>query len=92
MEFGAVLRRMRRVADISQEEMAEALHISRSNISRLELNKIELKAADLINWCKITNHPEVMMAFIYGTDVMVALHGATQLITGTISLFLGGII
>ncbi|WP_106494932.1 helix-turn-helix domain-containing protein [Lentibacillus sp. Marseille-P4043] len=93
MEFGPVLRRMRRVADISQEEMAEKLHISRSNISRLENDKLDLKAADLIKWCNITNNPDVMMAFIYGTDVVTSLisTGASQLITGAI-LFLGGLL
>jgi len=93
LEFGSVLRRMRRVADISQEEMAEKLHMSRSNVSRLENNRMDLKAVDLINWCRITNHPDILMSFIYGADVASTLigSGATTLITGTIA-FLGGVL
>lgn len=89
MEFGGVLRRMRRLADLSQEELAEKLHISRSNISKLESNKMQLRAADMINWCKVTNHPDVLIAFVYGADVMAALSGATQFIS---TILLGGII
>lgn len=91
MEFGSVLRKMRRLSGYSQEALAEKLHISRSNISRLETNNLKLTAEDLINWCKITNHPEVMMAFIYGTDVMAALSGTTQIISFSTN-FIGGIL
>ncbi|MCM3739193.1 helix-turn-helix domain-containing protein [Oceanobacillus luteolus] len=93
VEFGSVLRKMRVVADISQEEMAEKLHMSRSNVSRLENNRMELKAVDLIKWCRATNNPDVLMALYAGIDVTATLvtSGATALITGTIA-FLGGIL
>ena len=91
MEFGGVLRRMRKGAGLSQETMSEKLHMSRSNVSKLESDKLELKAADLINWCKITNNPDVLMALYAGAEVVNNLQPLTQLITGTIT-FLGGII
>lgn len=90
MEFGAVLRKMRKEAGLSQEEMAEKLHVSRSNISRLETDKLELKAVDLLRWCKITNNPDVLMALYAAVDIATNLEPLTQLITGTITL-LGGI-
>lgn len=91
LEFGATLRKMRKGRGFSQEKLSEKLHISRSNISKLERNQLELKATDLVNWCKVTNHPEMLMAFVYGTDAAVSVQGAMQLITGTIT-FLGGIL
>ena len=91
MEFGSVLRKMRITSDISQEEMAEELHMSRSNVSRLENDRMELKASDLIKWCRITNNPDVLMALYAGVEVVNHLQPITQMITGTI-LFLGGII
>lgn len=91
MEFGSVLKKMRVVAEISQEEMAEKLHMSRSNISRLENNRMELKAVDLINWCRITNNPDVLMALYAGVEVIHQLQPVTQLITGFISI-IGGIL
>lgn len=91
MEFGSVLRRMRKGADMSQEEISMELHISRSTISKLETNQMELKAVDLINWCNITNSQEILAAFIIGMDSINILQSAAQLITGSI-LFLGGIL
>lgn len=91
MQFGAVLRKMRKGAGLSQESMANALHMSISNISRLETDIYELKAADLIKWCKVTNNPDVLMALYAGAGVVNQLQPITQLITGTIT-FLGGII
>ena len=89
MRFGPVLRKMRKGAGMSQESMANELHMSISNISRLETDKYELKAVDLIRWCKVTNNPDVLMALYAGVEVVNQLQPITQLITGTI-LFLGG--
>lgn len=93
MEFGKVLRKMRKGAGMSQEQLSLEMHISRSNISRLESDIYELRAADLIKWCRITNNPEVLMTFIYGADVATQLidAGASTLISGAI-IFLGGIL
>ncbi len=91
LQFGAVLKKMRKGAGFSQEDMAERLHMSRSNVSRLESNKLELKAADLINWCKQTQAHDLLIAFIYNTDAVSAVQQLSQLITGTILRF-GGLI
>ncbi len=93
LEIGTKLRKMRKEAGISQELMADLLHISRSNVSRLEGNKIELKAVDLLRWCKITNNPEMLMVLYASIDVTATLvaSGATSLITGFISI-LGGVL
>lgn len=94
MEFGSVLRMMRKSAGMTQEDMAEEMHISRSTVAKLETDRVELKAVDLINWCRITNNPDVLMALYAGTDVATAImsSGAATLITGTISFLLGVIL
>ncbi|WP_405103142.1 helix-turn-helix transcriptional regulator [Oceanobacillus sp. FSL H7-0719] len=93
MEIGAKLKKMRRGAGISQQLMADLLHISRSNVSRLENENIELKAVDLIKWCKITNNPDMLMVLYASIDVTSTLvnSGAMALITGFITT-LGGIL
>lgn len=91
MEFGSVLKRMRRGAGLTQFDMAAELNIERTAISRMENNKTELKAEFLVKWCRITNNPDVLMAFIYGTDIVTTIQPAGQLITGTI-LLLGGLL
>lgn len=94
MEFGSVLRMMRKSAGMTQEDMAEEMHVSRSTVAKLETDRVELKAVDLINWCRITNNPDVLMALYAGTDVATAImsSGAATLITGTISFLLGVIL
>ncbi|GIN86784.1 hypothetical protein J6TS2_31700 [Heyndrickxia sporothermodurans] len=51
---------------MSQEEIAEKLHISRSNISKLENNKITLDVQTLVQWIEVTNAKEVMIAAFCG--------------------------
>ena len=90
MEFGETLRKMRRGARLTQQDMADVLFTSRSNISKLENNQMTLNAETLMKWCKVTNNPEVLMTLYYSTEVINYVQPVTQLITGTI-LFLGGI-
>ena len=78
---------MRKEAGLSQEDMAHALHMSISNISRFETNKYDIRGIDLIKWCKITNNPDMLMVLYAATDVVTTL-AATGL-TGFISI-LGG--
>ncbi|MUK89121.1 helix-turn-helix domain-containing protein [Ornithinibacillus sp. L9] len=88
MQFGAVLRRMRKGAGLSQEELAEKLHIARSNISKLERDKMKLSAEDLINWCRSTQAQDVLIAFVNGLDPVSIIDGMQMV--GTI--ILGGLL
>lgn len=91
IQFGQLLRDMRKKAGMSQEDIALELHMSISNISRLETNKYELKAADLIRWANITNSQELLAAMILGVDVGV-LQQALEMVTTLMVGFIGGII
>lgn len=91
MQLGGILREMRKRAGLSQEEMAEALHMSISNISRFENDIYDIKAIDFFRWAKITNNPDVLMAIYAAIDVATQIEPITQMITGTITL-LGGLI
>lgn len=96
MQFGSVLRKMRKSAGYSQEEMAEELHIARSSISKLERDQLELKASDLVSWCNVTNAQEVLIAFLLGVDGLSMMQQVIEAITSTTSvvgmILLGGII
>lgn len=94
MEFGQILRSMRKDADMSQEDIAEELHIARSSISKLETDQLELKATDLFRWAKATENQELIAAMILGIDVgllqqALEMVGKTSTLVGTI--LLGGI-
>lgn len=93
MEFGPVLRRMRKRAGMSQEDIAEELHIARSSISKLERDQLELRAADLIRWCNATNAQEVLVAFLCGADGLAIMQNIMDATTTFVStIFLGGIL
>ncbi|GGN64574.1 hypothetical protein GCM10007971_32580 [Oceanobacillus indicireducens] len=91
MDFGEVLRKMRITAGLSQEAIALKLNMSRSNVAKLETDRVELKAADLIKWCRITNNPDVLMALYAGVEVIHQLQPITSLITGFVSI-IGGLL
>ncbi|QKS71940.1 helix-turn-helix domain-containing protein [Paenalkalicoccus suaedae] len=69
MQFGSLLRKTRKASGFSQEEVAEKLLVSRSTVSRLENDEIELKAVDLIRWFQVTQAPEITVALLVGLDV-----------------------
>lgn len=84
---------MRKNAGMSQEDVALDLHMSISNISRLETDKYELKAADLFRWANTTQCQELVAAMILGIDAGV-LQQALELIKTSstlVGMILGGI-
>lgn len=95
MQFGAVLRKMRKGAGMSQEDLAEELHISRSNVSRLETDHLELKAADLIRWANVTHSQEMLIALLCGVDslqLMQQVMDSIASVTAVGAILLGGFI
>lgn len=90
MQLGEYLRKMRKEAGLSQEDMAHALHMSISNISRFETNKYDIRGIDLIRWCRITNNPDMLMSLYMMVDVASQMP-VTEIIVGAITVF-GGLI
>ncbi|GAA0415366.1 hypothetical protein GCM10008934_02890 [Virgibacillus salarius] len=92
MELGTTLRRMRRNAGFSQEKFAERMHMSRSNISKLEGNKLEIRGKDLIRWVQETSSQDILIALLCNIDIA----SATQIVTESLKLvgtiLLGGLI
>ena len=86
--FGSELRRTRMESGLTQQELADSLFTSRSNVSKWESDKLGLPSEILLKWCKITNSPDVLMNLYAAIEVTAPF---AQLITGTIT-FLGGIL
>lgn len=84
MNLGAVLKKARITAGLSQEEMAFRMFIPRSTVSRLENDKTILKAEDLIRWCQITQAQELMVALLVGVDPTTIIQHISMLIGGFI--------
>lgn len=89
MNFNSALRDMRKKAGMSQEDIALELHMSISNVSRLETGKYELKAIDYWRWANVTQCQEIAAALILGVDVGI-LQQALEIATSTVGLILGG--
>lgn len=71
MNIGEILKRSRLIKGYTQEQMAEKMHMSRENISKLERGKIEIKFVDAIRWFQITDMPQVTASLICGVDPQV---------------------
>lgn len=66
--FGPILRKVRKMAGLTQEEMAERMHMSRPNVSKIERGQIELRLSDAVRWCQVTNMPEIAAAMLCNID------------------------
>lgn len=94
IQFGSDLRKMRKNAGMSQEDVALDLHMSISNVSRLETDTYELKASDWVRWANATQSEEFIAAAFLGIDVGLlqqALEAISTFQVGFISI-LGGIL
>ncbi|MBW8350738.1 helix-turn-helix domain-containing protein [Bacillus sp. IITD106] len=85
MNLGAVLKKARITAGLSQEELALRIFLPRSTVSKLENNKMVLKAEDLIRWCQITQAQELMVALLIGVDPATIIQNISMLIGGFIT-------
>jgi transcriptional regulator with XRE-family HTH domain len=82
MKFGAILQACRERAGLTQEQMAEKLYRSPSCISKFENDKKTLDAQTLIEWGKITQANEVVVAFLYGMDGLGIIQNIATLLGG----------
>ncbi|RJX40909.1 XRE family transcriptional regulator [Paenibacillus pinisoli] len=82
MKYGAILRACRDRIGMSQEQLAERLHRSRSAISKLENDQQELDVRTLTQWAEITGAREVVVAFICGIDGLSILQSLIPMIGG----------
>lgn len=88
VRFGAVLRQTRKQAGISQEQIAEMLHMSRSSVSKLENDKADLKAETLLKWSKAVASVKCGQAYeaaavaVCSIDIPSVVQGLMQLLGG----------
>lgn len=90
------LRASREEANLTQEEIAPLLQMSRSTVSKLENGERVLKAEDLLKWLQVvqqrlhnTTPIEVGITLINGVDIVAITDMLTTLAGGIINLFGG---
>ena len=69
MQFGEVLRKTRKDAGFTQEDIGEILIRDRSSISKLETDSLTLYISDAIKWMDATKRHDIIFALISGLDV-----------------------
>jgi len=92
VKYGGILRACRERAGLSQEELAFQLHLSQSDVSKLETNVKEPTITTLRLWVQQTQTQEVMIAFLCGVDGVSLMQNVMEVLsTTTIGFILGGI-
>ena len=89
MEYGAILKACRERKGLSQEELADQLHIQQADVSRLENNRKEPSISLFQSWATLTNSQDVLVAFICGIDGISILTDILSVSAGFINI-LGG--
>lgn len=97
MNFGALLKATRKAVDLTQEQIAPLVHISRTSISKLERGDMPLKADDLVKWLQVVgarmqvSNPalpiEAGIALVHGVDILALTEMLTKVVGGVIYLF-----
>ncbi|MFC4403287.1 helix-turn-helix transcriptional regulator [Gracilibacillus xinjiangensis] len=85
MELAFLMRKMRRLKDIKQEQMAKLMGMSRQAISRIENGETQIKAVDLFRWVQTTHGQDMLINFMMSADLVstavTSIPGVTMLIT-----------
>lgn len=85
MEFGGVFRALRQRKGWSQEEMADKLFVSQSDVSRYENDKMLPDLHTFMRIAQVTQAPEIVVAFLYGMDGLTIIQNLSMLLGGFIT-------
>jgi len=86
MDLGQVLRVCRKKAGLSQERLAELLHMSCTCISKIETGAKEATAKIMIDWVRVTQTQEVLIAYLFGMDGISIIQNILRMTGVAISL------
>ncbi|MEK4150025.1 helix-turn-helix transcriptional regulator [Robertmurraya sp. FSL W8-0741] len=87
MGIPALLRKVRKLSGLSQEELGEKLYMPRTTISKVENGKMDLKFQDALRWFTTTQTPEALAALLCGVDVNTLIQNISMLVGGFIKWF-----
>lgn len=82
MRYGAILRACRDRVGLSQEELADRLHINQSDVSKFENDVKEPTVSMFRAWMMNTQAQEVLVAFFCGMDGIGIMQKIMQLMGG----------
>lgn len=80
--WGAIMKLCRERSKLTQEKLAEKLHIPRSAVSKIEHNAQVPDMNTLVRWADVTNAREVVVAILYGIDGIGMIQNLMTLVGG----------
>ena len=83
-QYASFLKRMRKEADLTQEELGYELRLTQSNISKYESGRKVIDLETFMKWMQVTNAEVQAAMILFGTDVITT---AADLVT-TLQLIL----
>ncbi|WP_060210348.1 helix-turn-helix domain-containing protein [Sporosarcina koreensis] len=94
MAYGAILRACRMRKGLTQEELADILHMEQADVSRIENDRREPLMTLFQRWALATDSSDVLVAFIAGIEGMTILANILSTMgNGVIGLIrLGGLL
>lgn len=88
MDMGKFLRQCRKSQGLKQEELAFALNINQSDVSKIERGE-KYPALDIFrDWTIQTQAVDLGIAFLYGTEILHTLPDIINTISATVSGFI----
>ncbi|WP_051891617.1 helix-turn-helix domain-containing protein [Lysinibacillus sphaericus] len=86
IDYGKLLQKFRKNADMTQEEVADQLEMTQSHISKYELGRKVVDIETFMRWVQVTNSQAEAAFVLFGVDIV---NTATQMMT-TAPMFIGG--
>lgn len=92
MAYGAILKACRMRKGLTQEELADMLHMEQADVSRIENDRKEPMMTLFQRWALATDSSDVLVAFIAGVEGVTMLSTILSTVgTGVIGFIrLGG--
>lgn len=87
-EYHKMLKKFRKKAKMTQEDIADKLNMTQSTVSKIESGKHVIDIQTFFEWVRVTGCEVQTAAMMFGVDV---LNNALQLLQ-TIPAFIGGFI
>ncbi|MGE7114345.1 helix-turn-helix domain-containing protein [Lysinibacillus sp. NPDC047702] len=86
LDYRKLLKKFRKNAEMTQEEIADKLNISQSHVSKYESGRKIIDIETFMLWTRITNSDAHLASVLFGVDL---LNTATQIMPA-IPMFIGG--
>lgn len=82
MSYGAILKALRVKANLTQQELADKLHRSRSCISKFEKETKTIDMPTFMQWIQITDGQVAAAAMMFGMDALSIINQLLPFIGG----------